>query len=103
MAIAQAELHTPVLQRGTVDPRLTAKTDGAEEGGLHEHVLGFLEEQVVRAVEVAVEEHEVGTEVPLRRRLPLQVFVGRLQLVVARGEGARVLQVEVVGGRVLTA
>ena len=65
VTIAQVELHTPVLQRRTIDPRLTTKADGTEEGRLNEHVLGLLEEQVVRTIEFTTEEREVGTEVPL--------------------------------------
>lgn len=65
MTIAQREFHTPVLERGTINPSLSAETNGSEECWLYKHVLSLLEEKVVRTVEVVVEKQEVGTKVPL--------------------------------------
>ena len=56
MTIAQIEFHTPVLQCRSVDPSLTTKTDGTEEGRLNEHVLGLFKEEVIRTIELAIEE-----------------------------------------------
>ena len=86
VTIAHGELHTPVLQAGTVEPRSTTFTHRTEVGRIDEHVLHLLHVSIHGTVERVAEERVVETEVVLLSGLPLQVVVLRLCGTEARGE-----------------
>ena len=64
-AITQAELHTPVAQRGTIQPGSAALTQGSQIGGRDEHIVHILHVAINAAIQRAVEQGEVRTYVEL--------------------------------------